>query len=183
MESHPRTALRPDGLRPLNAPQPLAVRLNAAGCPQALQLGSNSNREATRSGTRSNSSARSNSNREATRSGTRSNSSARSNSNREATRSGTRSNSSARSNSNREAGARSNRKGAPWLTVLEIDESWRVVDEWWRATGVDRTYYRLLAAREGEEAGRLITIFHEASEGEADSRSERSGEWFVQHYA
>ena len=150
MESHPRTALRPDGLRPLNAPQPLAVRLNAAGCPQALQLGSNSNREATRS-----------------------NSSARSNSNREATRSGTRSNSS----------ARSNRKGAPWLTVLEIDESWRVVDEWWRATGVDRTYYRLLAAREGEEAGRLITIFHEASEGEADSRSERSGEWFVQHYA
>ena len=164
MESHPRTALRPDGLRPLNAPQPLAVRLNAAGCPQALQLGSNSNREATRSGTRSNSSARSNSNREATRSGTRSNS-------------------SARSNSNREAGARSNRKGAPWLTVLEIDESWRVVDEWWRATGVDRTYYRLLAAREGEEAGRLITIFHEASEGEADSRSERSGEWFVQHYA
>ena len=109
MESHPRATLRPDGLRPLNAPQPVAVRLDAAGCPYQLQL----------------------------------------------------------------APARGPRpRAAPWLTVLEIDESWRVVDEWWRATGIDRTYYRLLVAKEREEAGRIVTIFHEAS----------TSEWFVQRY-
>ena len=51
--------------------------------------------------------------------------------------------------------------------VSRIDESWRVVDEWWRAHPIVRSYHRLTL-----EQGHSLTLFHD----------DLAGGWFVQRY-
>ncbi len=51
--------------------------------------------------------------------------------------------------------------------VERIDEVWRVVDEWWRAASIARTYYRVSL-----DDGRLVTLFHD----------EIANGWFQQRY-
>lgn len=55
----------------------------------------------------------------------------------------------------------------PSHAVDQIDEVWRVVDEWWRPTPIERTYYRLTL-----DDDRLVTLFH-------DTVADR---WFLQRY-
>ena len=50
------------------------------------------------------------------------------------------------------------RRGAPAaaLAVERIEETWRVVDEWWRETPLRRTYHRVTLA-----GGASLTLFHD----------------------
>ena len=50
--------------------------------------------------------------------------------------------------------------------VAEVQEVWRLAEEWWREEPLARTYYRLLL-----DGGQLLTVF----------RDGHSGEWFAQH--
>ncbi len=62
------------------------------------------------------------------------------------------------------------RSGRGWglaHAVDRVDERWRIVDEWWRETGIARSYYRVVL-----EDGRMLTLFHDdAHDG-----------WFLQRY-
>jgi hypothetical protein len=64
------------------------------------------------------------------------------------------------------SGPRGRRGGTPHQ-VERIDEVWRVVDEWWRASSIARTYYRVSL-----DDGRLVTLFHD----------EIANGWFEQRY-
>lgn len=66
---------------------------------------------------------------------------------------------------------RSGRRRGPLCDVERIDEVWRIVDEWWRASPIARTYYRLALTD-----GRALTLFHNDVGGGAGS------EWFQQRY-
>lgn len=97
MVPDPRASLRAAGLRPLGLPQPLVVRVDAAGEPIEVA-------------------------------------------------------------------------GVP---VAEVQEVWRIAEEWWREIPLQRTYYRLLLAGD-----RLVTCFHDQTELTPDA----GDGWFEQHY-
>lgn len=59
------------------------------------------------------------------------------------------------------------RRRGEWRQVEQVDDAWRVAEEWWRETPQERTYYRLLL-----EGGRLLSLFHDGS----------SGRWYEQRY-
>lgn len=64
------------------------------------------------------------------------------------------------------------RHGAPAavLAVERIEETWRVVDEWWRETPLRRTYHRVTLA-----GGASLTLFHD------DTQPPGEG-WYEQRY-
>lgn len=62
------------------------------------------------------------------------------------------------------------RAGGRWLAVRDIEEIWRVGEEWWRDDPIVRTYYRLLL-----EDGRPLTIFHDDGGGLGQG-------WYEQNY-
>ena len=64
------------------------------------------------------------------------------------------------------------RRGAPSaaLTVERVEETWRIVDEWWRETPLRRSYYRITLA-----GGSSLTLFHD------DTQPPGEG-WYEQRY-
>ncbi|MXW35142.1 MAG: hypothetical protein F4X26_04780 [Chloroflexi bacterium] len=56
------------------------------------------------------------------------------------------------------------------LAIERIEETWRVVDEWWRETPLRRTYYRVTLA-----GGASLTLFH-------DDTQPRGEGWYEQRY-
>lgn len=58
------------------------------------------------------------------------------------------------------------RRGA-WRRVEQVDDAWRIAEEWWRETPQERTYLRLIL-----EDGQPLTLFHEGG----------TGDWFEQPY-
>jgi len=59
------------------------------------------------------------------------------------------------------------RRAGTWCGVAQVDERWRIVDEWWRESPLVRTYFRV-----GLSDGRALTLF----------RDEVGGGWFAQAY-
>ena len=64
------------------------------------------------------------------------------------------------------------RRGTPAasLAIERIEEAWRIVDEWWRATPLRRSYYRVTTAD-----GASLTLFHD------DTQPPGEG-WYEQRY-
>ena len=60
------------------------------------------------------------------------------------------------------------RRAGQWLRVEQIDDCWRVAEEWWRETPLHRTYVRVIL-----ESGRPCTLFLDGV----------SGTWFQQEYS
>ncbi len=54
-----------------------------------------------------------------------------------------------------------------WQHVEQVDDAWRVAEEWWREAPQERTYLRLVL-----EGGRRLTLFHDGI----------TGGWFEQQY-
>ena len=54
---------------------------------------------------------------------------------------------------------RRTRVGRQSVRIAQIDEVWKLDDEWWRDRPQRRTYYRLVA-----EDGRKLTLFHDDTE-------------------
>jgi len=54
-----------------------------------------------------------------------------------------------------------------WRRVEQVDDVWRVAEEWWREAPQERTYMRLIL-----EDGRALTLFHDG----------RTGAWYEQRY-
>ena len=67
------------------------------------------------------------------------------------------------------------------VAVTDIDQVWRIAEEWWRETPLARTYYQLRLAD-----GRALTCFHDeslsANESVAPNDSITQNAWFAQHY-
>ena len=105
MESHPRAATSPAGLRPLGLPRPVPVRTDDYGLPVAV-------------------------------------------------------------------GHIVRGRTAPntWRAVAQVEEVWRVAEEWWRAEPLRRTYVRALF-----DNGGVVTLFHD------DTQPPDAG-WYEQHY-
>ena len=61
------------------------------------------------------------------------------------------------------------------VAVTDIDQVWRIAEEWWRETALARTYYQLRLAD-----GRALTCFHDESLAPSDSIPQSA--WFAQHY-
>jgi hypothetical protein len=59
------------------------------------------------------------------------------------------------------------RRRGEWRRVEQVDDVWRVAEEWWRETPQERTYVRLIL-----EGGRPLTLFHDGL----------SGAWYQQQY-
>lgn len=59
------------------------------------------------------------------------------------------------------------RQRGQWRGVEQVDDAWRIAEEWWREAPQERTYVRLVL-----EGGRALTLFHDG----------RSGEWHEQRY-
>lgn len=47
-----------------------------------------------------------------------------------------------------------------WRRVEEVDDVWRVAEEWWRETPQQRTYLRLVL-----EGGQLLTVYRDGTDG------------------
>jgi hypothetical protein len=62
------------------------------------------------------------------------------------------------------------RVGGRVLGVVDVEEVWRIGEEWWRDDPIARTYYRLILAD-----GRPLTVFHDDTLG-------RETGWFAQRY-
>lgn len=54
-----------------------------------------------------------------------------------------------------------------WRRVEQVDDAWRVAEEWWREAPQERTYLRVLL-----EGGRMLTLFHDS----------QTGQWYEQQY-
>lgn len=52
--------------------------------------------------------------------------------------------------------------------VERVEDTWRVVEEWWRVGAQSRTYHRVIL-----EGGRPLTLFHDRA----------TGHWFEQPYS
>ena len=65
------------------------------------------------------------------------------------------------------------------VPVTEVQEIWRIAEEWWRAVPLERTYYRLLLADD-----RLVTCFRDQTDTDlgADPEGDLGGGWFEQRY-
>ncbi len=53
------------------------------------------------------------------------------------------------------------------LVVEQVEEVWRIAEEWWREAPIARTYYRLLV-----DGGRTLTVFRDLEDEQ----------WYTQHY-
>ena len=53
------------------------------------------------------------------------------------------------------------------LVVEQVEEVWRIAEEWWREAPIARTYYRLVV-----DGGRQLTVFRDLEDGR----------WYTQHY-
>lgn len=54
-----------------------------------------------------------------------------------------------------------------WRQVEQVDDAWRVAEEWWRETPQERTYVRVVL-----DTGRMLTLFHDGL----------TGGWYEQQY-
>lgn len=63
---------------------------------------------------------------------------------------------------------RSIRTGKQWYTVNEVVDRWRLQDEWWRETPLDRMYFECLL-----DDGLRVVVF----------RNMNTGEWYSQRGA
>ena len=56
-------------------------------------------------------------------------------------------------------------------TVVQVDEAWRIAEEWWRPSpsgeGMARTYYRVIL-----DDGSALTLY----------RDDEDGQWYAQSY-
>ena len=68
-------------------------------------------------------------------------------------------------------GARWGRMPGVFRAVAQVEEAWRIAEEWWRASpsgaGLARTYYRVIL-----EDGSALTLYHD----------DEGGQWYEQHY-
>lgn len=53
-----------------------------------------------------------------------------------------------------------------WLQIVDIEDRWRIDDEWWREQPISRIYFQILL-----ENGQRLTIFHDLFQNE----------WLQQH--
>ena len=53
------------------------------------------------------------------------------------------------------------------LPVEQVEEVWRIAEEWWREVPLGRTYYRVIVG-----GGRPLTLFH----------NDLVGDWYEQRY-
>ena len=53
-----------------------------------------------------------------------------------------------------------------WARILDIEDRWRIDDEWWREQPISRVYFQILL-----ENGQRVTIFHDLFQNE----------WLQQH--
>ena len=53
------------------------------------------------------------------------------------------------------------------LVVEQVEEVWRIAEEWWREAPIERTYYRLVVA-----GGRTLTVFRDLEDEQ----------WYEQRY-
>ena len=49
----------------------------------------------------------------------------------------------------------------------QVEEVWRIAEEWWREAPIERTYYRLVVA-----GGRTLTVFRDLEDEQ----------WYEQRY-
>ncbi len=66
-------------------------------------------------------------------------------------------------------------QGGTPLAVAQVDEAWRIAEEWWRETPLGRTYYRVIV-----DGGRPITLFHD--DLAAAAGTDPDGGWYQQRY-
>ena len=59
------------------------------------------------------------------------------------------------------------------LEVEQVDEVWRIAEEWWRETPIGRTYYRVIV-----DGGRALTLFRDELLLDGGGASM----WFEQQY-
>ena len=59
-----------------------------------------------------------------------------------------------------------------WAPVAQVDDVWRIDDEWWREVSVARTYFEVLL-----EGGRRLTLFFDRATGDRET-----GRWHRQHH-
>ncbi|MEX2228231.1 MAG: hypothetical protein WEB13_01200 [Dehalococcoidia bacterium] len=68
-------------------------------------------------------------------------------------------------------GARRGAATAALRTVVQVDEAWRIAEEWWRPSpsgeGMARTYYRVIL-----DDGSALTLY----------RDDEDGQWYAQSY-
>jgi hypothetical protein len=57
--------------------------------------------------------------------------------------------------------------GGRRLRVLQVQDTWRIDDEWWRERPVSRVYFSLLL-----EDGQVVTVYDDVGRGR----------WALQHY-
>ncbi len=53
------------------------------------------------------------------------------------------------------------------LVVEQVEEVWRIAEEWWREAPIARTYYRVVV-----DGGRQLTVFRDLEDEQ----------WYEQHY-
>lgn len=63
-------------------------------------------------------------------------------------------------------------QGGTSLAVEQVDEAWRIAEEWWRETPLGRTYYRVIV-----DGGRPLTLFHDDLAASASLPG-----WYEQRY-
>ena len=57
-----------------------------------------------------------------------------------------------------------------WQAVAQVEDVWRIAEEWWRTEPLHRTYVRVLL-----DAGRALTLFHDDTQPLAEG-------WYEQPY-
>lgn len=60
------------------------------------------------------------------------------------------------------------------IAVDDVDQVWRIAEEWWRETPLARTYYQLHLAD-----GHRLTCFHDEA---LTPLAPQQGAWFAQEY-
>ena len=66
-------------------------------------------------------------------------------------------------------------QGGARFAVEQVDEAWRIAEEWWREAPLGRTYYRVIV-----DGGRPITLFHD--DLAAAAGTDPDGGWYQQRY-
>lgn len=64
----------------------------------------------------------------------------------------------------------------PLITVVDVNEVWRIAEEWWRERPIHRTYFRIFTAD-----GRSLTIFRDGDPAAPAGINTPPG-WFEQRY-
>jgi hypothetical protein len=68
-------------------------------------------------------------------------------------------------------------QGGARLAVEQVDEAWRIAEEWWREAPLGRTYYRVIV-----DGGRPITLFHDDLAPDGTGPAGLDGGWYEQRY-